>query len=560
MSEDGSPRSGGEYVYQALVKAGIELIVGLPGTQTLPLDRIVSQKDNIRYVMSRHETAVPHVAWGYFETSGRPAATLTVPGPGETNAMHGLKNALEDSVPIVHITGDIHPAEMGKKPIHEIEPNTYDNVVKENIVISSKNDLPAAIEQGITRALTPPYGPVRLGIPSEFLADEFTAPEAQIEPEVVERDNRTLYDDAVELLTNASKPVLYVGGGVRRSDGGVKAIRSLARKLEAPVITTYKGKGVFPEDDSQFLGVSGSSLPSGAIAALEAADVVLAIGTDFDGLGTQRWSIPMGDHLIHISLDPDTIGAAYEPDLAIIDDAAQAARTLHTLLADCEKADRWDPDRICHRVRHEYESHLQSKGLLDGGEPIYSPALLRTVRNVLPDESIVTVDVGGFRLWTMQLFEVNKPQNFVAAGSWAGMGVGLPAAIGAAIANPEKPVVCLTGDGGILMCMHELATAYEEQLDLTIIISNNSDYGVISKKSQLNDQLEELSFAWESPSFTSIAEGFGWAAEEVTEIKALETAVQNALTHGFPTLIDVDVPTIEPTASEVAEFNTDCSF
>ena len=172
--------NGSEYVYQALVEAGVEVLIGIPGTQTLPLDRTVVERDEMEYVMARHETAVPHVAWGYYESGGGVAATLTVPGPGETNAMHGLKNAYEDCVPLIHVSADVDPDHYGKKPIHEIEPETYDTVVKRNVIVERAEELPLKVAEGLETALTPPYGPVRLGIPSPILEAEHELPSVSV--------------------------------------------------------------------------------------------------------------------------------------------------------------------------------------------------------------------------------------------------------------------------------------------------------------------------------------------------------------------------------------------
>lgn len=551
-------RSGGEYVYEALLDAGIDLLVGLPGTQTLPLDRVVARRSEMRYVMARHETAIPHIAWGYYESSGAPAATLTVPGPGETNAMHGLKNAYEDSVPIVHIGADVDPNERGKSPIHEIDPDTYDNAVKENVVVEHAADLPAAIARGIERALSPPMGPVRLGVPSGVLEAEFDAPAANVEPERVSRENDDALRMAAELFAGAKRPVLYAGGGLRRSAGGAEALGDLADRLEAPVVTSYKGKGLFPEDDPRSLGVTGSHLPPGAREVLEAADVVLALGTDFDGVTTAGWELPMGESLVHVTLDPDEIGAAYEPDLGIIADAGEAARGIRDRLP--QEAGGWDGGEVASGVRREYTDHLGSEGLFDDGSPLNTPAVLRTVRESVPRESIVTVDVGGFRLWAMQAFESYEPEGFVAAGSWAGMGVGLPAAIGAKLANPDRPVVCLSGDGGLMMCVHELHTAVEEGLNVILVISNNEDYGVISKSPEIRTETGDHEFAWDSPSFPAIAEGFGWEGRSADTADELTEAVGAALSREGPTLIDVDIPTEEPSAAEAADFESDLAF
>jgi len=552
-------RPGAEYVYDALVAAGVETLVGLPGTQTVPLDRVVVEREEMRYVMARHETAIPHVAWGHYEVSDVPAATLTVPGPGETNAMHGLKNALNDCVPIIHVTGDAHPDDRGKGPIHEIDPDTYDNVVKENVVVESSRDLPAAVERGIERALTPPMGPVRLGIPSRFLAGDIAAPEASVSPERVTRENGPLYDAAADLLADAERPVVWAGGGTHRSPGGAEAVRALAAALDAPVLTTYKSKGVFPEDDPRFLGVASSSLPPGGRRALSRADVVCALGTDLDGIATADWELDLGDRLVHVTLDPDDVDQGYDADVGIVADAAQAAEAIGGRISDrTPPADRWSGAEIGRAVRAEYRDHLEREGLYEvTDEGFHTPGVLRTVRETVPDDTIVTEDVGGFRLWAMQAFETTDPDEMVAAGSWAGMGVGLPAAVGAKIARPERPVVCLSGDGGLLMCIHELATVTQEDLDITLVVSNNSDYAVISK--QLGNT-ETPAFAWDSPDFSTIAEGFGWDAASVDDREGLAAALEDALDSDGPTLVDVTTPTEEPSAAAAADFETDLTF
>ena len=560
MADGDTERDGGEYLYDALLAHGIDLLVGLPGTQTLPLDRVVGSREGIEYVMARHETAIPHVAWGHYEASGRPAATLTVPGPGETNAMHGLKNALEDCVPIVHITGDIHPDEMGKKPIHEIDPGTYDPVVKENVRVTNAVDLPAAIERGITAALTPPYGPVRLGIPNRIFDSAFSAPTVSVEPERISRDNDSRFDQAADMLGEAERPVVYVGGGVRRSPDGPAAIRALVDELDATVVTSYKGKGVFPEDDPRFMGVTGSSLPPGARAALTHADTVASFGTDFDGVTTAGWQIPFGEQLIHVTLDPDAIDVAYESDLAIIEDAGRAARAIRDRLSGREPPERWDPAKVGKAVRDEYLTYLTNEGAFDDTPEFTTPAVLHTIRENIPRDTVVALDVGGFRLWALQAFEAYQPTEMIAAGSWAGMGVGLPAAIGAKLARPETPVVCLTGDGGLLMCIHELATAVEQELDIVIVVSNNRDFGIISKKSGFRTEGGDHPFAWDPPSFPRIAEGFGCHGEAVDDAAALSAALDSALDRDGPSLIDVDIPTKELTASDSSNFETDLTF
>ncbi|WP_226482826.1 thiamine pyrophosphate-binding protein [Natrinema amylolyticum] len=562
-TDDSPPtETGSEQLYDALVDAGIDLLVGLPGTQTLPLDRTVDRRDDIRYMMARHETAIPHVAWGHYEAGGDVAATLTVPGPGDTNAMHGLKNALDDRVPLIHIAADADPEDRGKGPIHEIEPDTYDNVVKENYSIKRPVEFHQAVRTGIETALTPPCGPVRLGVPKPLLDAEFRSPPVTIDPPTSRFDGDEEYRAATRLLADAERPVVSLGVGARRS-GDPDAIRALVERLDAAVVTSYKGKGVFPEDDPRWLGTTGSHLPAGAERALEAADVVLALGTRFDGVTTADWSLPMGESLVHVTLDSSRIDVAYDSDVAIVADVASAVDRLRDgLRSEAPRPDgAWDGAAVGDRVRAEYDEQLSDSGLLEDDVPIATAGALRTLRDVLPRETVVTTDIGGFRLWAKQTFETSEPETYVTAGSWAGMGVGIPAAIGAKLARPERPVVALTGDGGAMMCLQELHTAAAYDLDVLTILFNNEDYGIISKSPAIDQYAEGHRFDWSSPDFVAIAEGFGCRSETVQTLSGLESAVDAALAReDGPELIDVRVDPDEPTAASVADYDSELEF
>jgi acetolactate synthase-1/2/3 large subunit len=552
--------TGGGLLYDALVDAGVELLVGLPGTQTLPLDRTVVQRDEMAYLMARHETAVPHIAWGYYETTGYPAATLTVPGPGDTNVMHGLKNALEDCVPVLHVSADVNPEDRGKGPIHEIESDTFDNVVKRNVTVEDELEFLESIERGIELALTPPFGPVRLGIPSGLLAEEIEPPAVNTTPERVTYENDT-YPEAANRLAEAERPVIYAGGGVRRSPEGVRVVRELAEALDAAVITSLKGKGIYPETDDRWLGVTGTHTPAGMREALAAADVVLALGTDFDGVTTANWTLPMGETLIHVTLDTDDVNEGYDADIAILDDVTRAGDRLLAELGD-RGGDGWNGADVARRVQAEYENHLHDLGLFEDSTPANTPELLATVREATPRDSPVTTDVGGFRLWSMQRFATDAPDRFVTAGSWAGMGVGLPAAIGAAVGrSDEQPVVCLTGDGGLMMCIHELHTAAEYGLNVVVVVSNNADYGIISKSPKIMQYTDQHEFTWTRPDFAKIAEGFGVRGTSVDTAAAAGEAVADAIERrAGPELIDVTVETEEPSAAAAADYESDLSF
>lgn len=550
-------KRGSEFLYEALVDAGVELLVGLPGTQTMPLDRTVRERNDIGYVMARHETAIPHVAWGYYEASRRMAATITVPGPGDTNASHGLKNALDDNVPILHISPIPDHNEFGKHPIHELQHETFDHVVKANITVESATQLREEIDRAVETALTPPTGPVRLGIPRGMLAEAVDSPAANVSVARVSYETAGALASAADYLAGAERPLVYVGGGARRSPDGPNGVAELASVLNAPVAASYKGKGVFSEEKDRFLGVTGGDLPAGALAVFEAADVVIALGTNFDGPNTANWSIPMGETLIHVDLDPTQIDAAYDADVAVITDVGDACKRLLSEFDSRAMTAGWDGSKLATAARAEYDERLRANGLLDEGPPVAAPGLLRTVREVAPEETIVTTDIGGHRIWSKNVFEAYTREGLITAGSWAGMGVGLPSAIGATLARPNRPVLTLTGDGSLMMCAQELHTAAEYGLDLAVILFNDADYGVISKAMNPKGEGDRHQFEWTSPDWVAVAGGYGCRAQKVGTLSNLREATRWALEVDGPALVDVDLDPDEPTAADFASYKTE---
>ncbi|MFC7133247.1 MULTISPECIES: thiamine pyrophosphate-binding protein [Salinibaculum] len=552
-------QSGSSYLYRALVDAGVETVIGIPGAQTVPFDKLVAERDDMDYVMARHETAIPHIAWGYYEASGAMAATVTIPGPGDTNVSTGLKNALSNGIPMIHIASDVDDADRPREPVHEIEPETFDNVVKENIQVSSRLRLPEQISRAIAVAREPPTGPVRLGIPKDMLASDFAAPAADVTAERTTYDNETAYDRAATLLSDAERPLLFVGGGARRTADGVRVVEQLADRLNAPVASSYNGKGVFPEDDPRALGVTGKHMPEPGIDVVRSADAVLALGTDFDILATNSWTLPIEGSLVHVDIDPTSIGNHYPTAVPIVADVTDAAEALLDRLDPVGegRSTGWDGSAIGQAVRSDYDAHLDRQGALDDTDPTSTPAAMHAVREAVPEDAIVTVDVGAFRLWAMQTFPAFTPGNYITSGSWAGMGYGLPSAIGAALAEPDRPVLTLTGDGGFYMCIHELHTAVENDANLVAVVFNNGGYGsIINKSPEISDDARTHEFSWGSPDLTTIAEGFGWNATAVSTTAAVETVVSDALDDDQPHLVEIQTKRNQLTAADAAGYDS----
>lgn len=536
-----------EAVVSQLKAHDITTIFGIPGEQTLPLNQAIESTDEMRHITIRHETAASHQAWGYGQSSDRMAATLVIPGPGDMNAMNGLKNALNDCTPFLHLSVETDPEIRGGDGIHETPPDTYDNVVKENILVKNPESTVADVVRGITIAQTPPKGPVRVGIPKSFLRTDVELAEQADPPSAGKSTLPTgKLSRAVELLDDATAPLIFAGGGVR-SASVTDELTTCATLLDAPVVTTRKGKGVIPEDHELSVGTLTVTTPA-LERCIEASDVALAVGTDFDAVTTNTWTIPFPEELIHITMHSDDMGTGYDPTVGILADAKAVLTELGSSLTDQSgQRDGVARAKIVKDAKHDRLEELRVTS-----SPLTSVSVIETVRDATPRDTVITADAGGLRVWMLTAMEAYDLQSYVNPGSWASMGTAYPAAIGAKAANPDRDVVALVGDGGFMMCVHELHTAVSENIPVVAIVCNNSDYAIISNSAEREYHLEEGTFSWdETPvTFTTVAEGMGMEASRVHTTSELESAVTDALGATEPTLIEVMTDPNEPQAGD----------
>lgn len=537
-------------IVEQLIINGIDTIFGIPGKQTLPLSKEIDTRDDLRFVMARHETAVTHQAWGYAETSGRPAATVVVPGPGDMNAMNGLKNAFNDCTPLIHLSVETESEIRGGDGIHETPPDTYDNVVKSNLLVERPESTVAIIEEALAIAETPPKGPVRVGIPKNFLLmDVPLATPAEYSRKsvvgVAEDDIKT----AADLLAGTANPVIIAGGGVR-SASATDELRRVANRLGSPVITTYKGKGVLPDGSNGYVaGTLSGSAPPELTELLADADVALAVGTDLDAVVTRAWSVRIPNDLIHITLNPSDLGSGYDPSVGIIADADEALTALGRELKDREFM-TGDAIKRAGAIRTATDNRLEE--LRVSSPPLTSVSALEGIQAAVPQETIVAADAGGFRVWGLNVFKAQGPHSYVNPGSWATMGTGLPSGIGAQLANPNKNVVVLTGDGGLMMCIHELHTAVTENLPITVVVFVNEDYAIISDEARRSHDLNTGQYNWENApiDFSVLASGFGMRSERAETLSEIQSSLKLATNADEPVLLEIPTDPEEPQASD----------
>jgi acetolactate synthase-1/2/3 large subunit len=557
MSTDATQSTVGEAVVDCLLDHGIDTAFGIPGKQTLPLNRAFADRD-ARFVVARHETAVTHQAWGYAEIGGpgAMAATVVVPGPGDMNAMNGLKSAKNDCVPLIHLAVETEADVRGGDGIHETPPETYDTVVKANVLVESPAGAVSAVTEAIRTAREHPQGPVRVGIPKDVLASRTPQATPPIrEPAAPPEPDPQAVDTAGTVLRGSTAPVVIAGGGVRRS-GATSRLRAVAERLDAPVVTTYKGKGVLPETHPLSAGVLCGGASTELRALLADADVGLVVGSDLDAVATAKWSVSMPETLVHVTLDGDDVGFGYETDLGVVADAGRFLTALDEHLAGDDAGGEEPTSPGTARTAAVREADRGRFSAIaadrDQGAPLRSVEVLETVREVLPSEAVVTADAGGFRLWTLVSFPAAGPTAYVNPGSWATMGTGLPAAIGAKLATPDREVVALTGDGGLMMCIHELHTLAAEAIDVTVVALNNDDYAIISEEAARSYDFPDQAYGWGETALdlASIAEGMGVHAERVTTQASLAEAMESARSRDGPSLVEVRTDPGEPQASE----------
>ncbi|MFO7926870.1 thiamine pyrophosphate-binding protein [Natronomonas sp.] len=538
----------GRAVTERMIERGIDTVFGIPGKQSLPLNEAIEHRDGIDFIVARHETAVTHQAWGYAETSGRMAATVVIPGPGDMNAMNGLKNALNDCTPMLHVAIETDPRLRGGDAIHETPPDTYDPILKENLIVTNPNSVAATVDRAISIARSSPRGPVRVGIPKPHLAMDVTQVDIdEDDDEGVHHPPEEPLAAAVDLLAAADDPILIAGGGVRASNAA-SSLRKVAERLRSPVVTTYKGKGVFPEDHELSAGVLSASASPELLSLMRTADVGLVVGSDLDAVATRGFTVELPTQLVHVALDIDDIGTGYDLTIGIVADASATLDMLDTRLTAAGVSNAGD-DRASN-VRRAISRRIEP--LLDDMPPITSVRALQTVREALPREAIVAVDAGGFRVWGLNVFDAYGPRRYVNPGSWATMGTGLPSAIGAQFANPEMPVVAVTGDGGLMMCIHELHTLAAEGIPVTVVVLNNNDYAIISEEAGRRYELDPDEYGWSNAplDFISIAEGMGVSSTRVRTPGELSDAIADGLSSTSPFLVEVPVDPTEPQASE----------
>jgi acetolactate synthase I/II/III large subunit len=530
MTATGMTTSCGATLAGLLEARGVEVVFGIPGVHTLEIYRGLANS-SIRHVTPRHEQGAAFMADGYARVSGRPGVCLLITGPGVTNAATAVASAYHDSQPLLIVSSATatRDAGRGRGPLHDLPDQQafMSTITAFSETVAAPEELGPALDRAFEVLEGPRPRPVHLGIPIDVLAlaSDTLAPVSSariatptVAPAQLER--------AARLLREARRPMMLLGGGA--IDAGESALR-ISQAVGAPIVTTTNGKGAVPEDHPAALGATTTLQP--VFGALERADVVLAVGTEFSEVDYYYQSdLPrFSGHLIRVDVDPGQLSSGREPALALLGEAVQ---TLSELAARVEES---GADRSAEAAA--WATELRS-GLewWPGADRVF--ALLDAIAAALPSEAIIAADSTQLAYVANCYLPVTRPRSYLCPAGFGTLGPGLPMGIGAKLAAPERPVACVVGDGGLLFTVAELATAAQQGLPLAVIMWQNHGYGEI-RDSMDRAEVPHIGTEASADDYLAIARGFGCDAVRAEQPHEVTDAVREAFEAKRPTLIEI---------------------
>ncbi|WP_323612386.1 acetolactate synthase large subunit [Pectobacterium versatile] len=527
--------TGAQLIVRLLEQQGITTVAGIPGGAALPLYDALGQSKTIRHVLARHEQGAGFMAQGMARASGRAAVCMASSGPGATNLLTAIADAKLDSIPLVCITGQVPSSMIGTDAFQEVD--TYGisiPVTKHNYLVRDINELPRVIPEAFRIAQSGRPGPVWIDIPKDIQNATIELSEL---PDVFPLDTppaipQQEIERAAAMINAAQRPVLYLGGGIISGVAHEQAVQ-LAERSSLPTTMTLMALGTMPVDHPLSLGMLGMHAARSTNLILQQADLLIVLGARFDdrAIGKAEQFCPHAS-IIHIDIDPAELGKIRQPHVAINADVAQALDQLLPHIAS-QQRDVWRT--TVRGLQQEFPFSMPG-----ADDPLSHYGLVQATAQALTDDAIITTDVGQHQMWVAQSYPLRRPRQWLTSGGFGTMGFGLPAAIGAALAEPNRTVVCFSGDGSLMMNIQEMATAAEEGLNVKIVLMNNQSLGLVHQQQDMFFQKRIFAADYRySANFLAIAAGFGFATCDLNAAAEPQAALQEMLNQPGPALIHV---------------------
>jgi acetolactate synthase-1/2/3 large subunit len=523
--------SGAQALIRALEAEDVEVAFGVPGGAILPAyDPLLDS--SIRHILARHEQGAGHMAEGYAWATGRVGVCIATSGPGATNLVTPLADALMDSVPVVAITGQVPTTAVGNDAFQEAYTTGITMpATKHNYFVTNPDDIPDVVHEAFHIAATGRPGPVLIDLPKDILNAQMAWHSAATELDLpgyrptVEGHPRRV-KEAVELMANARRPVLYVGGGVIKA-GGSEALLELANRTGIPVTTTLMGRGCFPDSHPLAMGMPGMHGTYAAITAIQKSDLLVSIGVRFDDRVTgDPTKFAPSAQVVHVDVDPAEIGKVRTPEVPIVGDAK---RVLEQLVEAWGTRAQPDRSEWLNQIRTWQRDHPLSYDQQPDG-PIKQQYVIEEIHRITGGDAIVVAGVGQHQMWTSQFWKFEDPRRWINSGGLGTMGFAVPAAIGAAVGMPDELVYAIDGDGCFQMTSQELITAAEEGIPVKIAVMNNSVYGMVTQWQKLfYNERYSASKLGSKIDYVMLAEAMGCAGLRASTPEEVAPAIEKSL-------------------------------
>ena len=549
----GKSMNGSEIIIQALLNEGVDTVFGYPGGAVLPIYDAIFQQNQLRHVLVRQEGGAVHMAEGYARSTGKVGVVLVTSGPGATNAVTGLTDALMDSIPIVCLTGQVPTHLIGNDAFQEADTTGITRpCTKHNYLVKRVEDLPRVMHEAFYVARSGRPGPVVIDLPKDILMglgqyEDFSMVEHRTYQPTI-KAGKSEIEKAVSMIASAKKPLFYCGGGVINS--GPKASKQLGRLVKltgAPITLTLMGLGAYPATDKQFLGMLGMHGTYEANLAMHDADLIVAVGARFDDRITGRLeAFAPNSEKIHIDIDPSSINKNVAVDLPIVGDVGRVLDQMLRVWKDKKLKTNAKAMKAWWSQINDWRTMDCLK--YDQSGSVIKPqfAIERLYENTKDMDCYITTEVGQHQMWAAQFYKFNEPNRWMTSGGLGTMGYGLPSAIGVQVAHPESLVVDISGEASFLMNMQEMSTAVQYRAPVKVFITNNQYMGMVRQWQELlHGGRYAESYTDALPDLVKLAEACQWVGLRAKRPDEVDDVIQEMIEIDRPVIADIWVDQTE---------------